>query len=452
MKQHRLACAITLTLLFTGCSTTTTRPGEATLRDTVTQAGVGAPRLPIAGENYLDAEWFKQPLTVERAVQAALLNNPRVRSELSRLDAAQAERVQTGLLRNPMASLMALRPDGGGRYELDYSLMQNLFDLFTRSRRVAVADAAQRRIEADVAMQLVAVAQDTEAAWYELQVAEQTLRVQQQLEDLASEQLTLIQRNAQQGALPASAVLEQQATASKRSHEVRMTEAVALQARALLAQQLGLASASGITLPENIPPVVLSALDETSLHALAMQHRADLQAALANVDQARAERELQTGALRATEPSLGVAGTRESGGLNLVGPSLQISLPIFDTGRARRDLANAQVAQAEFNADSVRRQVPLDIERALGTLIFAQLGLDHAEHHLHQQELLERLTEHSYRQGASDLLTYRMATQARLQSTLERIQAQQSQWAAVVALERATGVAASVAGHAIITQ
>ena len=43
-------------------------------------------------------------LTVDRAVQAALLNNPQVRAELTRLDAAQAELIQAGLLRNPMGS------------------------------------------------------------------------------------------------------------------------------------------------------------------------------------------------------------------------------------------------------------------------------------------------------------------------------------------------------------
>ena len=103
-----------------------------------------------------------------------MLNNPRVRGELARLDEAQAERVQAGLLRNPLVSLTALRPEGGGRFELDYSLMLSLFDLFTRSRRTAVADAAQRRVEAEVIGQLIAIAQDTQAAYYDALIAEES--------------------------------------------------------------------------------------------------------------------------------------------------------------------------------------------------------------------------------------------------------------------------------------
>ena len=62
---------------------------------------------------------------------------------------------------------MVLRPEGGGRFELDYSLMQSLFDLFTRTRRIDVASAAQARVQAEVMMQLVRIAQDTEAAYFE---------------------------------------------------------------------------------------------------------------------------------------------------------------------------------------------------------------------------------------------------------------------------------------------
>jgi len=443
MKRSTLiTAAMALSVVLTACVTTPASVDRTTVSAAVVQASIGAPRLPTAGESYLDASWFNDPLTVDRSVQTALLNNPRVRAELARLDTAQAEHVQAGLLRNPMASLMALRPEGGGRFELDYSLMQSLFDLMTRSRRIDVADAAQRRVEAEVIGQLIAIAQDTQAAYYETLIAEAKVQVQREQWAIDNQGLRLLQRQASQGAVSAAATLEQQAIASMRAHELQTAEATLAQARAVLAQQLGLSSTVPLVLPDSLPTFAFPGLDAPALQALAATHRPELQAAAATVDQARAEQRLQTGGLRATEPALGPAGIRESGGLALEGLSIQMALPIFDTGRARRDLAAAQIAQAEFTEEALRRQVPLEVERAMATLMAAHIAVGHADHHLYQQQQLERLAQQAYDQGISDRPRYLRASRARLDSVMEQLDAQQARWAALVALERATGSAA----------
>lgn len=125
----------------------------------------------------------------------------------------------------------------------------------------------------------------------------------------------------------------------------------------------------------------------------------------ASIDQARAERKLQTGVLRATDPSLGLGGTRESGGLSLNGLSAQISLPIFDTGRARGALADANIAQADYQAEATRRLIPLDVERALATLITNTKALESADHHVQQQLQLEKLAVRNYQQGNGDYMS-----------------------------------------------
>ena len=443
MKHQSICAALALGLLLNGCASAPLRDGSSRLNAAVSAAGAGAPRLPLPGEATLDSEWFTQPMTLNYAVQAALLNNPQVRAELARLDGAQAERVQAGLIRNPMASLMALRPEGGGRFELDYSLMQSLFDLLTRSRRIAVADAAQAGIEADVLGHLIGFAQDTEAAYYQALAAQAMVRLQKEQLGLEQDSLTLLQRQARQGALPDSAALEQEATVSMRSHELRDAESMLSQARATLAGQLGLSSAKPLVLPDTMPPFDMPGLDEPALQALARAHRPELEAATAAVAQARAEKSLQTGSLRATDPSLGPAGTRESGGTELNGLAVQITVPIFDTGRARRALADANLAQAQFMAEAERRQVPLEVERALATLIAAMDAAHHADHHLRQQEQLQQLALKTYQQGSTDYLRYRDAIRNRLASAMDQLRAQQSLWAARVDLERSTGIAAT---------
>lgn len=441
MNHPRLRVAIVVSLLVTGCASVPSGQDVASAPAAV-QSALGQARLPARDDGYLDPSWFEQTLTADRAVQAALLNNPRVRLELSRLDAAQAERVQAGLIRNPMLTLMTMRPEGGGRYELDYSLMQSLFDLFTRSRRVAVAQAAQRRIEAEVIVQLLTVAQDSQAAYYDALAAQATVGLQRERLALEESSSELLQRQASQGAVSTGMALEQQGATSMRAHELQAADAGLAQARSALARLLGLSSANAIRLPESLPTVALGGVDEAALQALAARNRAELRAAAAGVDQARAERDLQSGALRATEPSLGLVGVRETDGMRMNGLELQVLLPVFDTGRARRDLSSAQLAQAEFLAESVQRQVPLEVERALTTLAAAQLAVGHAEHHLRQQQLLEELARRNYEQGASDLLAYRRSSLSRLASAQDQIDARQALWTAAVDLQRATGVAA----------
>ena len=440
MKIKYLVNAIALSVLLIGCTTAPVRD-DSRVQYSIGIAGVGAPRLPANGESYLDDDWFTEPLTVDRAVQAALLNNPQVRAELTRLDAVQAELIQAGLLRNPMGSLMVLRPEGGGRFELDYSLMQSLFDLFTRTKRIDVANAAQARVQAEVMMSVVRMAQDTETAYYEAMTAKDALRLQQELLALERNVLTLQTRQARQGILPSSAVLVQQATASQQAHELSTAEAEQTKALSALAQQLGLPSVKSLVLPDHLPALALSVLNEPQLQALAQKHRPELMASIASIEQAKAEKKLQTGVLRNTEASLGIAGSRESSGFSMNGLAAQISLPVFDTGRARNALADAKIAQAQYQAEATRRLIPLEVERALATLIISTKALEDADHHLQQQQQLEKLTTRNYQQGVSDYQNMTEATRLRLASQMEQLQAQKIQRAAYVELERATGIA-----------
>ena len=440
MKITYLASVIAVGLFLTGCTTAPVRD-DSRVQNSIGLAGAGAPRLPAIGESYLDDAWFAEPLTLERAVQAALLNNPLVRAELTRLDAAQVERIQAGLLRNPMGSLMVLRPEGGGRFELDYSLMQSLFDLFTRSKRIDAASAAQARTQAEVMLQLVSIAQDTEAAYFEAIATMGAVRLQREQLALEDNTLVLLQRQARQGVLSSNPVLSQQAAVSMQAHALRTAEAEQTKALSALAKLLGISSTNRLTLPNHFPVLPLAAFNEPELQALAIKHRPELMAVNASMDKARAEKKLQTGVLRATDPSLGLGGIRESSGMSLNGLSAQISLPIFDTGRARGALADAKIAQARYQAEATRRLIPLEVERALAIVIASTKVLEQVDHHVRQQQQFEKLAVRNYQQGSGDYLNVAEAKRLRLASQMEQLQAQQILCIAYVGLERATGVA-----------
>lgn len=434
MNTSRLASAIALGLLFAGCASAPSQPSSTALQSGLAAVSPAA-RLPTAA----DRVDLSLPLSPERAVQVAFANNPQVRAALARLDAARAERVQAGLVGNPMLSLMALRPEDGGRFRLEYGLMQNLYDLLTRSRRIALADAEAAQREAEVLAQLVTLAQDTRQALVQAWFAQQALALERALLALDEEAQALSRREAQRGIASISDQLAQQSARARQAHETGVAESALVQARSALAATLGLASASAITLPAELPAPALANHDDRDWQAWAAQHRPDAQLAAARLEGAQARRRLDDGALRATLPSVGVAGMREGSGMTLLGPQLQVTLPVFDSGKTRTALADARVAEAGHEAEAVRRRIPLELERALATVLIAQDAVAHADRHLQQQRRLEGLVERTYRRGIVDRAAHRTATRERLLAARDHLAASRTLWLDVLELERAAG-------------
>ena len=115
MKHTRIFALLALSTLASACAVAPTRNDSSSVAAAVITAGSSTAQLPAPNDPYLDPKFLELELTADRAVQAALANNPQVRAQLARLDAAQAERVQAGLIANPMLSLMALQPSIPGR-------------------------------------------------------------------------------------------------------------------------------------------------------------------------------------------------------------------------------------------------------------------------------------------------------------------------------------------------
>lgn len=440
MNTKYLVGAIAFSILLIGCTATPIRD-DSRVHKSIGIAGEGAPRLPANGESYLSDAWFAEPLTVNRAVQAALLNNPQVRVELSRLDIAQAELIQAGLISNPMLDLMLLRENDGERFELDYALIQSLFDLFARASRINVADAAQARVQAEVVLSVVRIAQDTEAAYFAAISASEMLHLQQQQLALEQNMLNLQSHQAKQGVLSSSKVLAQQTNISLLAHDLQAAEDKHTQSLATLAKLLGLQSSKVLRLPDHLAPTQFAVLNEPELQALAQKHRPEFSIADAELKQIRAEKILQSGFMLAAEPSLGIAGMRDVDGMKLNGLVAKITLPIFDTGRARTQLAEAKIAQAQYQAEVVRRLIPLEVERALASLIINTKAVEHADNHVKQQQQLESLALRNYQQGNGNYTLVLDARRMGLVAQIQQIQVQQMQWTSLLELARVTGVA-----------
>src|SRR5262245_47023875 len=87
-------------------------------------------------------EMLSQELTVENAVQLALLNNRTLQATYEELGISQAAVVQAGLLSNPVFEGDVRFPEGGGALGIELSLVQSFLDVFYIPLRKRIAENA----------------------------------------------------------------------------------------------------------------------------------------------------------------------------------------------------------------------------------------------------------------------------------------------------------------------
>ncbi len=143
------------------------------------------------------AELLAKPLSVDDAVQLALLNNRGLQATFNELGITEAEVVQAGRLPNPGFSFARLRR--GDEIELERSFHFNLARLLTLP---LVGRLEARRFEQTkgmVAMRVLALAADTRKAYFNALAAEESVRYMRQVMQAAQASAELARRMEQVG-------------------------------------------------------------------------------------------------------------------------------------------------------------------------------------------------------------------------------------------------------------
>lgn len=440
----KLLCAMSMCIVLMACAVAPERRAAdegVGCGDVGSAAGRLDPTYIRGCDDAASAAWLAEALTAQRALQAALAQHHEVQAELAKLDAIEAERVQAGLLRNPMLNLMLLRPEGGGRFALEAGWMQSLFDLLTRSRRIDLADAAARRERALIAARLLEVGWAAQAAFYDAVVAAQRAKLLQDELALDAQALDLQSRLTQRGLAAQSELLAMQAMQDERRHMSHEMEADRIETLSMLAERIGLPSGKELQLPADFALPTLPAEDVVAWQQRALGQRPELAATAAAVAAADAERALETGVLSNTEPEVGLQFERDAEGMRMAGPELRIALPLFDDGRARADRADAMRREAAHADEAQQRMVLLAVERAFDLLVVGADRLAAVETHLARTREAAALAERQYRNGSIDLMMRIEAQRGVLAAERQRLDARLAQAQALVQLQRAVGAA-----------
>ncbi|MCB9730945.1 MAG: TolC family protein [Deltaproteobacteria bacterium] len=279
---------------------------------------------------------FSEPLTADSAVQVALLQSPHLQRTFESLGVARAEFVQAGLLANPEGSGSLRFPmSGGGGLNVGIDVVQSLLSLFTLPARKRVAREHMESVKLEVAAAALELAAQTRQAFWDAQAAAAILRVHGDIATAADAAAELAQRVAAAGNMSELELAAVEAEAQQARVDLLQSRGEAKRTREALTRAMGASGGQvGWTMSDQLPAVPEVEPPLEALQAKALD-RLEVQAARRELaSRARASKSESRTRLFETL-DVGASAEREPDGAWVLGPSLSLSIPLFDGGQGR---------------------------------------------------------------------------------------------------------------------
>ncbi len=292
-----------------------------------------------------------QPITVDDAVQIALLNNAGVKASLAELGISESDLVQAGRIPNPRFAFGNKR--NSDVTTIDRLLMVNVLSLVTLPLAQEVAGRQYEATRLQVAGEIVAHAGATRRAWYAAVAAQESVKYFEQVKLAAEAGAELAARMAKVGNFNKLEQMREQVFYADATSQLARARLAVIVERERLTRLLGVSGADlGYRLPERLPELPPVTIDPADAERLAMDRRLDVlmakrsnEAMAANLGLTRATRFINV---------LEVGYTNESntGEKRQNGYEIEIEIPLFDWGDARLARAEATYMQSVYRVQA----------------------------------------------------------------------------------------------------
>ncbi|MDH4382189.1 MAG: TolC family protein [Gammaproteobacteria bacterium] len=430
----------TFSLLLGACASVPEGRGVPEVRALTAARGAEVPAAEQVST--LAQQELAKPLTLQRAVQLALRNNPQVQTEFARLGLAAADVYDAGRLANPQFSAAVMTPDATGNVnQVSFGIGQRISDLLLLPARRRLASGELERAQADAAQAIVNLAADVEAAWYAVRGAEEIATLRAEQARAATTAAALSQRLFEAGNVSARDLAQAQAEASGEQLTAGALASELKQARTQLIWLMGLGpeqanwhTEGDLALPEAAAP------DIAAIETEALEKRLDL------ASRRRAVALLEDGLKEAHrwrylgEVSVGLETERQTDRSRLTGPNLAIELPVFNHGDGRLARAESQLALAQSSVRSLELEVRRDVRAAAERVISAQQrGKALADTLIPAREAVYARTKEEVNYMLQSPFELIRARQQWLEARQQQLEAARDYWLARASLSRAIG-------------
>lgn len=425
----------------------------------------------------LAQELLTDGLTCDDAVQICLLNNPALQAAFMDVGMARADVVQSGLLSNPTLGIALRFPSGGGLANLEGALAQNIAELWQIPARKRAAERSLERAILELARQAADQAADAKVAYFEAVGADERHEIAEKNHEVARDLLQLTLTRQQAGEATELDVNLSRSFALEAELEVEVARLAASDACRALATLLGIeADADQLVLVDDLPTVPPWIPAPEQLFDLARRSRLDIKAAQEAVFAAEAGLQEER---RRVFPALeiGVAlergerkrqGSRDiladtarasiaNGGLTapeiqprsergrstefIIGPSLDLELPIFDQNQAQIAKAEYACLQARKTLEALDRTVVQEVRAAVDKALTAwRLAESYRLRAIPLAQANLELSQEAYRAGRASLLSVLEAQRFFLENRSRYVRAARSAATELPRLERTVGL------------
>jgi len=310
-------------------------------------------------------ELLAKPLSVDDAVQVALLNNRGLQARFQDLGITEAEVVQAGRLPNPGFTFGRLRQ--GDEIELERGLHLNLARLLTLPMVSRLEARRFEQVKREVTMDVLSHAAEARKAYFQALAAEETLRYMRQVKQTAEASAELARRMEQVGNFSKLARAREQAFYADATLGLARADQAQRASRERLARLLGVwGDQTQFQLPERLPDLPAEARNQPDIEAVAMSQRLDVQAAKLGAEQTAQNLGLTRTTRFINVLELGLVRNTSNEAPRQTGWEIGLELPLFDWGGARVARAEAIYMQALHRAAETAINARSEVREAYG--------------------------------------------------------------------------------------
>ena len=384
-------------------------------------------------------------LSVDAAIQIALLNNRDLQALYEELSIAQADLVQAGLLQNATFSGAVTVPVASPDVQtgFDLGVAQDFLGLLMMSARKKVAAAELEATKLRVGDAVLRTAFDVEAAYYTLLAAQQIHDMRRTVLEAGDAAVALAETQHAAGNTGDLDLVNERTLYEQLRTEVKRSEADVLVAREALTRLLGLWGADAIfRVPARLPDPPSAETPLEHLEALAITRRFDLAAAHERTQAFSHAAAMAKNFRFVGSTAVGATFERSPEHYSAITPNASLELPLFDQKRAAIARAEALMRQAQAHESALAVDIRSEVRVARGRLVALRDVVDrYAKVVVPLREQAVSLSQEQYNAMLLGAYQFLAAKQNEVNAYREFIEALRDYWIARTDLERAVGAA-----------
>ena len=378
MRSRRARCRAVLTValattILAGCAVPPADGGFGAIADAASKR-LGKQAVWVRTDKDRQAvaqrtrELLLRPLSIDDAVQVALLNNPGLQATYDDLGIAQADLAQASRLPNPGFRFSRMHSNSDLSIERTFSL--GLLSALTMPTVMRIEGARVEQTNLALVDAMLAVAADTRRAYIEAVAARQALQYAQQVVDSAQAGAELARRLREAGNWSKLDYARQQAFYAQAAAMLAKAQLQVSTEREKLTRVMGLwGDAIDYALPDRLPALPAERMALVDLEPWAIDQRLDVQAARLQARRVAASLGLTRATKMVNALDLGYMDNNETDKGHEHGYEISVEVPIFDWGGAKVARAEATYRQAVERLAQVALQARSQVRQSYAAYV-----------------------------------------------------------------------------------